>query len=184
MRELADIRSFEHDRRADLLIARLREGNRDERMLSIGALARLGSAAAVAPLADLLINDPSQPLRGEAAVALGEIGGEDALRALRAGSELQSSVKDLMWIAEGLGRTRDPRAIEPLARLLEHRKWSVRLYAARALGRLRDASGARGLLERAGHDRHPLVARAARDELSVARDSPRATAGSDPGVDQ
>ncbi len=71
---------------------------------------------------------------------------------------------------EALGASGDPRAVEPLAALLESRAWYVRDAATRAIGRVEGQAAMRALVKPLG-DTHGRVRQSAREALAARGES-------------
>jgi hypothetical protein len=100
------------------------------------ALGETWSEGAVRPLSQALLRDPNRSVRQAAAGALGEIGGLDSVRSLESAlSDRDLSVRE--QVAQALGRTGSPRAIEVLSVVLWRDKdpW-VRQRAADSLQKI------------------------------------------------
>ena len=125
------------DRRVLLpLIEALGSGDWIVRMHAAKALGRIGAMEAVAPLVPLL-QDKVKAVREETAAALASIG-EAAIPALL------DALRHDEWLVrlhavESLGKTKSPRAVEPLLSVLfNDRDSAVREDAVRALGEIGD----------------------------------------------
>jgi HEAT repeat protein len=106
----------------------------EERLRATRALSGARATLAVDELIAAL-DDPSQMVREEAALALGEIGDERAVEPLiERLAEPETGIVD--ECARALGRLGDRRAVEPLLALLRDGDRLNRALAARALGRI------------------------------------------------
>jgi MFS family permease len=111
---------------------------------------RLGQAKSQLAVDELLeaLEDPRFNVRFEAIISIARMPADErlikALVEILEGSELALTVV----AAWALGRSGDPRAIEPLRRSLHSSYRSVRAHSARALGALGDRESAPLLLER------------------------------------
>ncbi|MDI6720349.1 MAG: HEAT repeat domain-containing protein [Methanomicrobiales archaeon] len=129
----ARIRSLRRERSHADLVRGLKSSNPDIRNTAAERLGELGDPQAVNLLAEAL-DDPDPGVRWKAAEALGKLGApavDPLLIALRGGDV------DVRWkAAVALGDIGDPRAIAPLADLLDDEDRYVRTRAADALGRI------------------------------------------------
>lgn len=125
------------DRRVLLpLIEALASGDWIVRMHAAKALGRIGAVEAVAPLVPLL-QDKVKAVREETAAALASIG-EAAIPALLDALQHEEWLVRLHAV-ESLGKTKSPRAVEPLLSILfNDRDSAVREDAVRALGEIGD----------------------------------------------
>ncbi|MCB9594266.1 MAG: sulfatase-like hydrolase/transferase [Sandaracinaceae bacterium] len=121
------------DRRARRpLLALLEDGARRSR--AAFALARLGDAAAVPPLVEVLEGSEDRAQREQAAQWLGRLGDPRAYDALVAALDV---VRVRRYAAEALGRLGDPRALPRLLAMLDpDMHLSVHVGAMLGLGRL------------------------------------------------
>ena len=165
--------SPEHASRAAAAVALGRIGDpsaADALLAAIGDDFNIGTAASTAlgrleppPVAGLVAatRDVSAWRRARAVMALGEIGDRSAFDAMR---PLLDDPEDVVRraAAAAFEKLRDPRAVGPLARLLEDESVStfVRSYAAMALGALKDPSAVESLVA-ALDDEDALMRRAA-----------------------
>jgi HEAT repeat protein len=133
---------------ADAAIAALAQAmvaDADElvRFHALRGYARWKSAKEDGPLANLLKvlrYDVSALVREEAAVKLGVAGVEGARDGLAAAAKQDPAWEVVVAACVSLGKTRDPRAVEPLGALLSHKDWRVRGAAAAGLGWTRQAT--------------------------------------------
>ncbi|HJP19918.1 MAG TPA: HEAT repeat domain-containing protein [Alphaproteobacteria bacterium] len=115
------------------------------------ALARIKDRRAVTPLIELLRAGPIPELRGLAAAALGQIGGEQALQALLATFDMEQGLLARTELIAALGQFSDPRSIAALSRELEQAKSpNLRRRAALALGETGHPAAAGPLVEALG----------------------------------
>lgn len=107
---------------AEAILAALGDDHRDVRYLAAMALGIRRESAAVKPLAELLISDPRSTVRSQAAIALGQIGGEAVNPALRHARDEDASrdvrhQATLSLRALETGRTATPELAEAWAGL-------------------------------------------------------------------
>jgi HEAT repeat protein len=110
---------------------------------AVNALRRVNDQDTARVLAPAVLNGPSPRLRGEAVLALSEIGGEQALLLIsRALEDPEASVR---WRAcAALGKLRDERGLPPLVALHGGERDSrVRQEAERAMARITGVADAR-----------------------------------------
>ncbi len=130
---VARIRSMREERSYADLVRGLKNSNPDIRNTAAERLGELADPRTVDPLAEAL-DDPDPGVRWKAAEALGRLGTPAVDPLLLA---LTSGDVDVRWkAAVALGDIGDPRAIGPLAELLDDEDRYVRTRAADALGRI------------------------------------------------
>lgn len=149
------------------------------------ALARIGGDDATALMMGK-VADPSAEVRSAAAMALGEVGHERALRPLVDQLEIEGDLEVGVEIIRALGALGDPGAVPALekqavASFFSRRPSEIRVAAFRALGSI-GTPHARKLIEAATDDRDPEVRGVSRflsrQLSSPASDSPQSDPGS------
>ena len=130
------------DDSAESLIAALRDSHPQVRRLAAAALGAFGSAAAVEPLCEVLVNDPAIGVRRTAGDALSDIGDPSAQPAIcRALSDENKLVR---WrAARFLADIGSMEALPFLERAADDQAFEVRLEIKAAIERI--SGGARGL---------------------------------------
>ena len=122
----------------DALIALVRSGKSETRLLAADKLGLSGSAQAVPVLAGIAA-DAKAPnaLRGKAISSLGKIGGAEALSALRAASESDNESIRTTAISS-LAQVKEAGAVEALIQLAERPGYSSRARAVRSWAKKKD----------------------------------------------
>ena len=77
---------------------------------------------------------------------------------------------DLREVVDVLGRLKDPAAVPPLLRCLEHSDWTTRHFAARALGEIADPAAVPALAKALLNDRYDRVRLSSAVALGMLRD--------------
>jgi HEAT repeat protein len=138
---LADLRRLENEHDVEGLIEALRAppvaGSVQLQTAVIKGLRNIGapeSAPAVSALLDL---DHPEAVRASAARALGPMGSNVALPALRSAVS-DPSKKVQKWAMRSLGELRDRECLDALIDGLQNEDWGIRSYAAGALGEIGD----------------------------------------------
>jgi HEAT repeat protein len=111
----------------------------------VTSLRRIGDRRAVPAIGVLLLSDPAESVRCQAAKALGELEDDTALPSLRAALDDESD-KVRMWATCSLGKLRDRDSVGRLVELLGDADWGLRGYAASALGEIGDQRAIGALL--------------------------------------
>jgi HEAT repeat protein len=153
-------------RAVEPLIMAIADTDRNCQRAIANALGEIKDIRAVGPLITM-VTHPDGELRLAAAKALARLSEEpwrdwvkgDRNDLVRLGSSGQGPVVDSLietllenddnrqLAAQGLGASRDPRAVEPLIGVLSDKSRAVRAHAARALGELRDSRAVEPLVE-------------------------------------
>lgn len=144
------------------LLALLGDGDADVRCWVIWTLAQTGSRQAVQPLMAAL-DDADCDVRIGAALALGELGAAEAAPALVAQLASWNGLLSRCAAAalEKIGREAVPALIEAL----EHPKSQVRMWAARALGRIGSTAAVESLCQVYLYDQSYLAQHYAEEAL-------------------
>ena len=168
------ILSLPSNEAANLLLPLLKDKIEFVRRETAFALGESRSRAATTALVDLLLHDKKQSVRGAAAVALGQIGGEDALAALSQVVTGQGSKKKksksfeeefvVRSAVRSLGQIRSNASVPALISALEDETNSMetRREAAIALGSIGDPTALPALQATFGTNADPYLAEAAR----------------------
>ena len=119
----------------ELLVSALKHEDSSVRFYAARSLGQLGATGGLAALYSALVADSEQDVRGEAALAIGRIGGREAFFAL---VEALKDRRDLVRAKalESLGHMRVPFSATIVARALRDKSSEVRRSAAGALGEI------------------------------------------------
>jgi len=129
------------EKNSDLILALLQHEDWKVRraVISSESLPKICGTAAVEPLINVLKHNTHDRVRGEAALALGKIGGKRALNMLLDCLDDTSGTVRLRAII-ALGEIGDVKAIPKLTAQLTNEDYRIRLWAAEALGKIGDAN--------------------------------------------
>jgi HEAT repeat protein len=138
----------------------------------VNELGRLGDPRAVEPLGDVLLIDPDPITRALAAKALGRLGDPAGIPALLEALDTDKEIKaNQTWVIWSLGKLRAREGVDELVeRLCSCELFTVRLFAARALGEIGDHRATFPLIESLT-DSNRRMQRAAADALGKLGDS-------------
>jgi len=131
------LKGLEFEKPTQMWLYDLRHGRTGERIRAARALARSVDPRVVPALQGAVLHDPFWGVQGEAALALGRIGTEQALQALLQCTDIPNPRARRM-VMQALGEFRDERAAEALiAKLEKDVSYFVEAEAARSLGKTR-----------------------------------------------
>jgi HEAT repeat protein len=123
----------------------LKDKDDDIRIFALDLISEIQQCDFSHAIEELLQSDPNVNARSAAARALGRVGGDSSLPALR------KALSDTEWVCisalESLAERRDGQAIPDIAALLSHPSETVRYSAIEALGHLASDDAKRALLD-------------------------------------
>jgi len=138
--------------------------NLDMRIISVNALAEIGSERAIDALINAL-NDKYSDIRRSAADALGEIGSERAVDALINALNNDEDLSVRSSTADALSKIGSKRAVDALINALNDKYSLVRSKAAYALGEIGSKRAVDALINALNNDEDSFVCRRAADAL-------------------
>ncbi|PKK91632.1 MAG: hypothetical protein CVV64_02905 [Candidatus Wallbacteria bacterium HGW-Wallbacteria-1] len=130
--------------------------NREMRFFAAFGLSAIGDSSAVDPLIDALTTDVNDWVRKYSATALGKIGEARGIKAL-INAMFKERTDICEWISDVLAKT-DAPPVDLLIKALQIEGNNGRLYAARALGKIRNIEAVTPLIELLETEDEALIA--------------------------